>query len=37
MTYTLYMFIEWVTSGEIKINVIEDINQLFYKRIIFQI
>lgn len=34
MTYTLYMFNEVVTSEGIKINVIEDINQLFYKRII---
>ena len=34
MTYTLYMFNEIVTSEGIKRNVINDINELFYERII---
>lgn len=34
MTYTLYMFNEIVTSTGVKKNVINDINDLFYKRII---
>ncbi len=35
MTYTLYMFNEIVISTEIKKNVTNDINKLFYKSIIF--
>ena len=34
MTYTLYMFNEIVTSEGVKINVVDDINELFYERII---
>ncbi|MBE6140422.1 MAG: Abi family protein [Firmicutes bacterium] len=34
MTYTLYMFNEIVTSDGVKRNVITDINELFYERII---
>lgn len=34
ITYTLYMFNEIVTSNGVKKNVIEDINKLFYERII---
>lgn len=34
MTYTLYMFNEIVTSEGVKRNVIADINELFYERII---
>ena len=34
MTYTLYMFNEIVTSEGVKRNVITDINELFYERII---
>ena len=34
MTYTLYMFNEIVTSSGVRTNVIEDINKLFYERII---
>lgn len=34
MTYTLYMFDEIVTSNGIKKNIIEDINKLFFGRII---
>ena len=34
MTYALYMFDEIVTSNGIKKNIIEDINELFFKRII---
>lgn len=34
MTYTLYMFNEIVTSTGIKLNVINEINKLFYERII---
>lgn len=34
MTYTLYMFNEIVTSDGVKRNVIDDINKLFYERII---
>lgn len=35
MTYALYMFNEIVTSDGIKKNVIEDINELFFGRIIY--
>ena len=34
MTYTLYMFNEIVTSDGVKRNIIDDINKLFYERII---
>ena len=34
MTYTLYMFNEIVTSEGVKRNVITDLNELFYERII---
>ena len=34
MTYTLYMFNEIVTSEGVKRNVVDDINELFYERII---
>ena len=34
MTYTLYMFNEIVTSTGVKTNVTNDINKLFYERII---
>lgn len=34
ITYTLYMFNKIVTSDGIKENVIKDINELFYNRII---
>ena len=34
MTYTLYMFNEIVTSDGVKRNVVDDINELFYERII---
>ena len=34
ITYTLYMFNEIVTSKGVKRNVMEDINKLFYERII---
>lgn len=34
ITYTLYMFNEIVTSNGIKKNVKEDINNLFFRRII---
>ena len=34
MTYTLYMFNKIVTSQGVKTNVTEDINELFYERII---
>ena len=34
MTYTLYMFNEIITSNGVRKNVIDDINKLFYERII---
>lgn len=34
ITYTLYMFNEIVTSDGVKRNIIDDINKLFYERII---
>lgn len=34
MTYTLYMFNEIITSNGVRKNVVDDINELFYKRII---
>ena len=34
MTYTLYMFNEIITSTGVKNNVVDDINKLFYERII---